>query len=79
LVRCFTYYGIANRRVLILQEGQKRKTQFSFLDSIPGMTQGVDGISKIWLGSIAAFSRSATVRNLVLESILRRSISAEVV
>jgi len=27
-----TFYAITNRRVLILQEGRKRKTQFSFLD-----------------------------------------------
>jgi hypothetical protein len=46
-----TYYGITNRRVLILQEGQKRKTQFSFLESIPEITQEGDDIGTIWLGT----------------------------
>jgi hypothetical protein len=50
-----TYYAITNRRVLILQEGQKRKTQFSFLDSMPEMTQEGDGIGTIWLGSKQPF------------------------
>ena len=50
-----TYYGITNRWVLILQEGQKRKTQFSFLDSIPEMTQEGDGIGTIWLASKRPF------------------------
>jgi len=40
---------------MILQEGQKRKTQFSFLDSIPEMTQEGDGIGTIWLGSKQPF------------------------
>jgi hypothetical protein len=46
-----TYYGITNRRVLILQEGQKRTTQFSFLESIPEITQEGDDIGTIWLGT----------------------------
>lgn len=46
-----TYYGITNRRVLILQEGRKRKTQFSFLESIPEITREGDGIGTIWFGT----------------------------
>jgi hypothetical protein len=42
-----TYYGIT--------QGQKRKTQFSFLDFLPGMTQEGDGIGTIWLGSKQTF------------------------
>ena len=46
-----TCYGITNRRVLILQEGWKRKTQFLFLESIPEITREGDDLGTIWLGT----------------------------
>jgi hypothetical protein len=45
-----TYYAVSNRRVLILQEGWKRKRNFIFLESIADISQEGDGAGTIWLG-----------------------------
>ena len=46
-----TFYAVTNRRVLILQEGWKRKTQFSFLESIPEISREGDDVGTLWLGT----------------------------
>ncbi|HTB93818.1 MAG TPA: hypothetical protein VK728_13375 [Candidatus Sulfotelmatobacter sp.] len=46
-----TYYAVTNRRVLILQEGWKRKFQFSFLESIPEISREGDDTGTLWLGT----------------------------
>lgn len=46
-----TYYAVTNRRVLILQEGWKRKTQFSFLESIPEISSEGGDVGTLWLGT----------------------------
>jgi len=46
-----TYYAITNRRVLILQEGWKRKTQFVFLESIPEISREGNETGTLWLGT----------------------------
>jgi hypothetical protein len=46
-----TYYAVTNLRVLILQEGWKRQTQFSFLDSIPEISREGDDVGTLWLGA----------------------------
>lgn len=45
-----TYYAVTNRRVLILQEGWKRKTNFLFLESLPQLTREGGAIGTLWLG-----------------------------
>ncbi len=45
-----TYYGITNRRVLLLQEGWKRKTSSIYLEAIPTITREGAEIGTIWLG-----------------------------
>ena len=46
-----TYYAVTNRRVLILQEGWKRKTQFSYLESIPEISREGNKTGTLWLGT----------------------------
>jgi hypothetical protein len=46
-----TYYAITDRRVLILQEGWKRKTQFSYLESIPQISREGGDVGTLWLGA----------------------------
>jgi hypothetical protein len=45
-----TYYCVTDRRVLLLQEGWKRKTQFSFLESIPEISREGELTGTLWLG-----------------------------
>lgn len=45
-----TYYAVTNRRVLLLQEAWKRKTQLIFLEAIPDITREGGDIGTIWLG-----------------------------
>jgi hypothetical protein len=45
-----TYYAVTNRRVLILQEGWKRKTNFVFLESLPELSREGTSIGTLWLG-----------------------------
>ncbi len=51
-----TCYGITNRRVLILQEGWKRKTQFLFLESIPEIIREGDDLRTSGLAQSCRFS-----------------------
>lgn len=46
-----TYYAITDRRVLLLQEGWKRKTQFSYLESIPEISREGGDVGTLWLGA----------------------------
>jgi hypothetical protein len=46
-----TFYAVTNRRVLILQEGWKRKTQFAFLESIPEISREGNETGTLWLGT----------------------------
>jgi len=46
-----TYYAVTDRRVLILQEGGKRKTQFSYLESIPEISREGNETGTLWLGT----------------------------
>jgi hypothetical protein len=56
-----TYYAITDRRVLILQEAWKRKTQFSYLDSIPEISREGDDVGTLWLGAkLPAFGGRGT-------------------
>jgi hypothetical protein len=45
-----TYYAVTNRRVLVLQEGWKRKTRFTQLEAVVGMEIEGDAIGTIWFG-----------------------------
>jgi hypothetical protein len=45
-----TFYAITNRRVLLLQEGWKRKTNFVYLDSIAEVSREGDAVGSVWLG-----------------------------
>jgi hypothetical protein len=45
-----TYYAITNRRVLLLQDGWKRKTNFVFLESIPEISREGTANGSLWLG-----------------------------
>ncbi len=58
-----TYYAVTNRRILILQEGWKRSTRFSFLESIPELTCEGSVTGTLWLGTklpILGSRRSST-------------------
>jgi hypothetical protein len=58
-----TYYAVTNRRVLIIQETWKRKSQFIFLDAIPEIVREGDTTGTIWLGQklpVIAGRRSPT-------------------
>jgi hypothetical protein len=46
-----TYYAITNRRVLILQEGWKRKTSSTYLDSIPTIEREGSATGTLWFGA----------------------------
>jgi hypothetical protein len=45
-----TYYAVTNRRVLMLQEGWKRKTSMMFLEWIPSMEREGTEIGTLWFG-----------------------------
>jgi len=46
-----TYYGVTNRRLLILQEGWKRKTSTMFLQEIPQIEREGASIGTLWFGT----------------------------
>ncbi len=53
-----TYYGVTNRRVLIVQEGWTRKTRSCYLESIPELNRDGDRGGSLWLGEkLPLFSR----------------------
>jgi hypothetical protein len=45
-----TYYGVTNRRVLILQEGWKRKISSVFLEALPSIDREGAGLGTLWFG-----------------------------
>jgi len=45
-----TYYAVTNRRVLILQEGWKRKVRSCYLESIPEIAREGETSGTLWLG-----------------------------
>lgn len=45
-----TYYGVTNRRVLIVQEGWQRKTSATDLAGIPTITREGSRIGTLWFG-----------------------------
>jgi hypothetical protein len=45
-----TSYAVTNRRILLLQEGWKRKTKLVFLESLPELSYEGTSIGTVWLG-----------------------------
>lgn len=45
-----TYYAVTNRRVLILQEGWKRKTSWMYLEAIPTIEREGIATGTLWFG-----------------------------
>jgi hypothetical protein len=46
-----TYYGVTNRRLLVLQEGWHRKTSTTFLVEIPQIEREGASIGTLWFGT----------------------------
>jgi hypothetical protein len=46
-----TYYGVTNRRVLIVQEGWKRKISSSYLEFIPVIEREGERTGTLWFGT----------------------------
>jgi hypothetical protein len=46
-----TYYGLTNRRVLVVQEGFKRKVSWTYLESIPGIEREGGMTGSLWFGT----------------------------
>ena len=57
-----TYYAITNRRVLILQEGWKRKTSSTYLDSIPTIEREGSATGTLWFGAKYPNGRGARTK-----------------
>lgn len=70
-----TYYAVTNRRVLILQEGWKRKTRSCYLESIPDITREGENTGTLWLGQKLALFGG---RGSPTRSMSRFSIDASV-
>lgn len=49
-----TYYAVTDRRILLLQEGLKRKTRAVFLDTLAEIQRDDSPTGSIWLGSTSA-------------------------
>ena len=45
-----TYYAVTNRRILVLQEGWKRKTNFMYLEAIPKIEREGTMVGTLWFG-----------------------------
>jgi len=45
-----TYYAVTDRRVLVLQEGWKRKTSMMFLEEIPQIAKEGTSTGTLWFG-----------------------------
>jgi hypothetical protein len=45
-----TYYAVTNRRVLVIQEGWKRKTAWSYISSIPTVQREGSQNGSLWFG-----------------------------
>lgn len=46
-----TYYGVTNRRLLILQEGRQRRTSTTFLSEIPQIEREGNSTGTLWFGT----------------------------
>ena len=46
-----TYYAVTNRRVLVLQEGWRRKTSTTFLEAIPQIEREGTATGTLWFGT----------------------------
>lgn len=46
-----TYYAVTNRRVMVLQEGWKRKTCSMYLEAIPSVNREGAEIGTLWFGT----------------------------
>lgn len=45
-----TYYGITNRRLVVVQEGSKRKTCSMYIDAIPSVERDGGSVGTLWFG-----------------------------
>src|ERR1700740_3412280 len=45
-----TYYAVTNRRVLVLQDGWKKKTSTTFLESLPSIEREGVEVGTLWFG-----------------------------
>jgi len=45
------YYGITNRRLLVLQESTRRKTSSMYLDAIPSVERDGESVGTLWFGT----------------------------
>ncbi len=45
-----TYYAVTDRRVVVLQEGRKRKISFTYIDAIPTIDREGDQTGTLWFG-----------------------------
>ena len=45
-----TYYGLTNRRVLVVQEGWSRKANSVYVDTVPAITREGEMTGTIWFG-----------------------------
>jgi len=45
-----TYYAVTDKRVLVLQEGRKRKTSFTYIDAIPTIEREGGQTGTLWFG-----------------------------
>lgn len=52
-----TYYGITNRRVIVLQEAIKRKTCSMYLDAIPSVERDGSFTGTLWFGTKYTMTR----------------------
>ena len=46
-----TYYGVTDRRLVVVQEGTKRKTCSMYLDAIPSVERAGSYTGTLWFGS----------------------------
>lgn len=45
-----TYYGVTQRRILIVQEGWNRKTSFNYIDVLPTIQRDGAAVGTLWFG-----------------------------
>lgn len=46
-----TYYGVTNRRVLVLQESWKHRTNIIYIETIPTIEREGNGTGTLWFGT----------------------------
>ena len=61
-----TFYGITNRRVIVVQEGWGRKTSSMYIDAIPSVQRDGSAIGTLWFGTKYPFfaGRGQRTRNM---------------